>query len=316
VQSQVAHEDRQPPAISAVQRTLLLRTFPAFAQLGAEDLALLAAIARERRFSAGEVMHRPGTPVTAFHMVFDGRVELYVDGTPVRVLEGRSVVGGLAALTRDPQGAHAVALTDSLALEFDTEDIEDVYEDNFSIVHGVIRGLATALRMSQMQAGGAQARRASRKLGTVSGERPLTLVDKMFFLRKTTNFSESSIEALAELAAASDERRFGAGTVLWRRGDAADYSLMIAAGTVACQPEQGDEFVYEGGWVIGGPDSLADKPRWYDARAASDVIALHLPRTALLDVLEDHTEMAMVLVRGLASGIKWLLEEKAHRPGP
>jgi CRP-like cAMP-binding protein len=317
VHSQVApHEERQPSAISAVQRTLMLRTFPAFAQLGPEDLALLAAIARERRFRAGEVMHAPGAPVMAFHMVVDGRVQMYVDGAPLRVLEGKSVVGGLAALTGDPRGAHAVALSDILALEFDTEDIQDVYEDNFSIVNGVIRGLSTALRSIQIDAGGAQARRASRKLGTISGGRSLTLVDKMFFLRKTTNFGESSIEALAELATSARECRFAAGELIWRCGADADYSLMICSGVVSCQPEKGDAFEYEGGWVVGGLDSLAHKPRWYDARAVSDVIALHMSRSSLFDVLEDHTDMALVLVRGLASGVQWMMEERAARQTP
>src|SRR5690606_6916142 len=114
---------------------------------------------------------------------------------------------------------------------------------------------------------------------------PLSLVDKMFCLTRSTNFADSSIEAVAELAEGAEEVRAQAGDRFWRRGDPADGSLMIISGEVEASPEHEAPFRFHAGWVVGGLDAMGGVPHWYDLHASTDVTALRLRRAMLYDVL-------------------------------
>ena len=297
--------------ISPVQRALILKTFPGFVSLSAAELAVLASVVRERFFPAGSVILEPGVPVMAFHLVVEGKVQILHAGRPTRELGPRSSVGGLGALTRDPRGAHAVALEDTVTLEIDTDDMQDVFEDNFNILMGVMRTLTRTVREFQIKAGGGAASGGHKVFEGLDADQPLTLVDKMLFIRKASSFARVSIEALAELAAQATELRLRAGEQLWPVGGFADYSALIVNGVVECRPEHLEPFELGPGFVVGGPDSIIGDPRWYEAVAKTDVIVLEQWRTTTLDVFEDHIEVAMSLLRTLAAGFTKKLEEMA-----
>jgi CRP-like cAMP-binding protein len=301
------------PVIGAVQRTLILKTFPGFAKIGAEELSIMAAIARERFFAAGETLHHPGKPVQAFHLIFQGNVQQFRGGKPSQVLGPRSTVGGLAALSGDPNGTHAVAMEDVIALEIDAEDMDDVFEDHFSMIQAVIGSLAGTLRTAQMRMGGGAAVDNKRPPALVPTTRTLTLVDKMFALKSATNFAEASIEALANLAHGTTERRYRAGEGIWRAGERADYSILLVEGLVECEAEGVKPFPFGPGYYVGGLDSLSDHDRWYDCRASTEVVALTMERQKLFDVLEDHTEMGIQMMRTLARGVNALMERMMAR---
>ncbi|HZO12410.1 MAG TPA: cyclic nucleotide-binding domain-containing protein [Polyangiaceae bacterium] len=286
----------------------MLKTFPGFVDLGPPELAVLASICKERIFPAGATMHEPGRAVSKFYLVVEGSVHTLKRGRVTQKLGNKSSIGGLAALTRDPRGAHAIAVEDTLALEIEVDDMEDVFEDNFNISHGVLAALARTLREVQVQTGGGASVASARYFEPVTHDRRLHLVEKMFFLRKTTNFGEASIEALADLASHAKEKRFADGTELWAVGDASEYSLLIVMGKVLGFVESGEEIEFPVGYIVGGLDSLSHSPRWYRAVAAGELRALVLRRSYLLDVLEDYPDMMLLLLRGLATGIERTLE--------
>jgi CRP-like cAMP-binding protein len=277
-----AHTDSQA-TIGPIRRALILKTFPGFVSLKASELAVLASVCQERFFPAGSTMHAPGVPVQAFHLVVEGMVHILRRGRVIQELGPKSSVGGLAALTRNPRGAHAVCVEDTLALAIDVDDMQDIFEDNFSIALGVLGALSRTLREFQMKAGGA-AMTSGRYFEPVTHERPLHLVEKMFFLRKTTNFSQANIEALAAMASQATERRFDAGTELWALGAPADYSLLVMNGAIRCYPEKGDHFDFPVGYVVGGIDSLSRAPRWYRAEALGALRARGVPPTTRLSI--------------------------------
>jgi CRP-like cAMP-binding protein len=299
-------------AISPIQRALILKTFPGFVHLNGSELAVMAAVCRERFFPAGATMLVPNTPVVAFYLVVEGKVEVIRQGATSQTLGARSAVGGLAALTRDPKGTHAVVVEDTLALEIDIDDMQDVYDDHFNILLGVLVALARTTRELQMQRGGA-AQAARQYYEGVDTERPLGLVEKMFFMRRTATFSGTNVEALADLAASTTEKRVKAGHVLWELDERAAGSALVVSGEVKCTPATGEPFAMGVGYVVGGLDSLASKPRWYRAEAATDVTYLEMRLTDLFDVLEDHVDVAMEFMRGLARGLNATLEAEAAR---
>jgi CRP-like cAMP-binding protein len=295
-----------------VQRALVLKSFPGFVGLTAVELTVLASISRERLFKKGIELLRPGAPVQCFYLVLDGEVQMLRRGTPTQVMRRGESVGGLAALTEDPEGAHAVALSDTVVLEIDREDMQDVFEDHFEIMLGVMRALARTLRDMQRRVGGA-AVVMRREFESADASRPLGVVDKLFLLRHATSFGGGSIEALAAMAARAPERRFAPGEAVWRHGDPSEGSMLIAAGIVACQPRDEPGFDFGPGMVMGGLDSIGGEPRWYDAVAKTQVLGLWLAPWSLYDTLEDHPEMAMGLMRTLARGIVAMWDRLAQR---
>jgi CRP-like cAMP-binding protein len=296
--------------LGGVQRALILKGFSGFAGLKAEQLALLASICREKHYSAGALLHEPGKPVTSFHLVIDGEVEMYRDGQPYRVLTGRSTVGGLASLARDPRGAHAVAKTDVFALMMDGDDMDEVFEDNFSIIYAVMRGLGNALREAQMQAGGGAAIDTNKRIDRIDASRKLSLVDRMFILSKATNFADVSVEALAQMARDVEEMRVPAGTEIWGEGQPARYSMLLVDGVVECSAEGRESFKFGPSFYVGSLDPLTQNPRWYGCRAETDVVALKIRTDRFLDMLEDHTDMALEMLRNFARGVTALIERR------
>lgn len=303
--------DPDRPVLGLVQRTLILRTFGGFKNLAPEELALLASIGREKHFTAGAVLHEPGRPVSAFHLVVDGDIQMFRNGKATRVLSGRSTVGALAALARDPDGAHAVAITDVIALEIDVEDMDEVFEDNFSIIHGVMTGLAHGLREAQMRMGGGAAVDMKRRITQVDFGHELSLVDKMFIMRSATNFADVSIEALSQMARDADEMRFSAGASIWPANEIAEWSMLVVDGVVECVADDVAPFRFGPSFYVGGLDSLTLSPRWYGCRAETDVIALKIHNQRWLDVLEDHTDMALEMTRNFARGVNAIAQRQA-----
>ena len=302
--------------LSMVERTLALKTFAGFAQLPARELALLASICHEQAFTTGEVMLRPGTPVVHMFLIIEGEVQMYSveSGDKTQKLGPRSSIGGLASLAGSPTGASAKALSEVFALAINSDDMQEVFEDSFAVLCGVLEQLAKGIRAHQMRLAG-KLPADTEDYVPVELDRPLTWVERIFFLRRTTQFSDSNIEAMAHLAADMEELRMSAGEPLWQTNDHADYSLLIVRGGIECTPPEGESFSFPPGWIVGGLDSLSASPRWYSAKAAEDnTVLLRMRRNNLLDVLEDHPRQAAIMLRILAGGLEGLIERAAQQP--
>ena len=290
------------------ERVLLLRALPQFADLDPAHLATMAEVAEDRFFPAGAEIRPQGARVMHIHYLIHGQVELRRDGRVIRVLGEGSVVGGLAALARVRDAVQVVARTDVTTFAFSQESQHDVFEEDFEVLSRIVRNVARGLIAARQAAGGDG--------GFAPGDEipphpraPLSLVDKLTFLRRTGPYDAARLEAVAELAGESPEVRLGSGQVLWRTGDSSGSSLVIVAGVVAGSADRGRQrFRFSTGRIVGGLDSLAAMPRWYDATAATDVVAIQVNHGVLLDLLEDDTEMAIHLLRALASGLVALRE--------
>ncbi len=96
-----------------------LRTIPALAGYGAEDLELLAYVSTLRSFPSGSVLVREGTEGDACFLVVAGSVSItrQASRAPLATLGPGSLVGQLALLDRAPRSATVSAATDAMALE-------------------------------------------------------------------------------------------------------------------------------------------------------------------------------------------------------
>jgi CRP-like cAMP-binding protein len=285
-----------------------LRSFGAFADLAPAHLAVLAELAEERFYPAGALIQPEGTPARQIHYLIEGEVEIRRRGRPVRKLGPLSVVNGLAALAGVLRGHEVVAVADTTALSFTHEDQVDVFEDNFEILAGVLRGVAGALLDARALAGPAAPRESP---PPPAADRPLGLVDKIAALRRAAPYDDAPLEALAELARESPEVRHAAGERLWSAGEHAGWSIVVVAGCVAATDEHAGQLRFGAGAMAGALESMAGRARRFDAVAETDVIGVRVDGGTLLDILEDNTDMALGLLHSLARDVLALRERIA-----
>ena len=198
-----------------------------------------------------------------------------------------------------------------MTLEIDTDDMEEVFEDNFHILLGILSALARTLRDLQKGRGGGAAIDHGNKIMHIPMDQPLTLVQRMFFIRKVGVLSQSSIEAVADIARESVEEKVKAGTVLWKAGDSSRHSILIVNGTLECRPDEGEPFTFGEGYTVGGMDIIGDLPRWYTAVARTDARLLRMQWSSFLDMLEDHQDTALLMLKTFAHGVNHMLNQMA-----
>ena len=308
--------ESQPPVgrPGGLERVMKLRAYHAFDSLAPAQLAALAELAEERFFPAGALIQAEGTPALLIHYLIEGEVAIRRRGSPVRRLGPLSVINGLAALARLERSHEVVAIADTTTLSFTHEDQIDVFEDNFEMLASVLRRMAGAL-LDAIAAAGPTDQLQPPPAAPPTPDRILSLVEKLTALRSAAPYDEAPLEALAELARESPQVRHAAGEPLWSAGDESDWSLAIVAGSVTGTASGGGPALRStAGSIAGALDSMAGRVRVFDAVAETDLIGLRIDSGTLLDVLEDHTDMALHLLHSMARGVLALRERIAAGP--
>ncbi len=95
----------------------------------------------------------------------------------------------------------------------------------------------------------------------------------------------------------------GAGDIVWREGEVSESFVFVAWGAVSAEGTDGVQARFGPGDVVGFLGAFSGKPRWYTAKAETPLVGLRLSSEALLDVCEDHTELALEMVRTTARGL-------------
>lgn len=300
--------------VSRFQRLVALRAFPAYAVMPTEEVVAIAELTREMRFSVGEHLLREGTPVDTFFFIVRGEVELRRKGRVIRRMGRRTVVGGVAALAQDPTGYDCVALEDTVVLALAARDSEEIMEDNFTLLRGILRGVSGEVLAARRRAEGDGGFAAPSHEDVAYPEEPLDLVERMRFLRTTMTFAQGQLDAIADLAREVRERRFAAGEVLFEEGQLQTTFYFPVHGVVEGTTENGKTFCFGPGDTVGGLDALALEPRWFSARAATPLVTVEVEVDDLHDVLEDDFEMALGMVRAFATGMMSLYDRGLAAP--
>ena len=297
--------------MDAFERFLFLRTVPGLASLPPEVARVVAANTEERYFPAGSYVCREGEPAMHIAYIVRGSVEIRRYGKPVRTMGPRTVVGGVSALAGDQQGYDGVAREDSVILQIATDDAQEIFEDHFPFLKGVVEGTGREVIAARKQLGpGAGFSPIGQPM--TCPDRTFDLVEKMAFLRRSISFRDAHIDAIADLASDIGEVRLHRGERLWEIGDRGSYFLMPLCGTIECHAQNPEQhFVLGPGDAVGCMDALADELRWFRARVGGELVALHVDVDVLYDVLEDHFGMAMSVLRGMAVGMLRLYDLKA-----
>ncbi len=305
------------PGMDRFERLLFLRGLLAMAELPPEIPRVVAEHTVERYFPKGSLLHKQGEIPNTVQFVVRGSVEILRNGRPVRVMGPRTVVGGVAALAENDQGYDCVALEDTVTLELLSEDAQEIFEDHFVYLRRVIRGTAMELLQGRRELGEKAGFPTETADDFPCPNRKLDLVERMAMLRKTLTFAESQIDAIADLARYVEEQRIPAGTVLWREGEPSHDFVFPLCGVIRCESTDPPQTFRLGpGDSVGSIDAAAEAPRWFTATAETEVLAFRLDRDALFDVLEDHFDMAMAMLRAMAEGMLIIYDAKAASVPP
>lgn len=298
--------------IGRVERLVALRSFPGWVDLPTGDLATLAEVATPRWFETGARLLEEGQPVSRIYLVVRGELALRRGGVEIGRYGPHTGVGALAAFARDARGYECAALTDTLVLEMHADDLTELFEDRFLVLLRVLQEMAReSIRIRRGLRPSAGFPRTADP-GERCPMRRLDLVERIFFLRQNLAFASGFIDSIAALARSADEVRLPSGQVLWRPGDRADAMIALVCGTVRARTPEGLEFAFGAGDLVGGLDSTAREPRWFEAVVEDGMVGLTLQRDATVDVWEDHPDLGMEVLRGFSAGLLSLLEQKAR----
>ena len=298
----LGHEQR---ISGSVERVLLLKRLPLVSTLTGPQLALVAEQIGERFFPKGSVLLREGEPPSALYFPVEGRIHLTRGGRVIGHAGPGLAVGSFHVLARDAQGLGAVAETDTVALELISDTLFEIFDENFAILHHVLREVARQIVEHLVKFPKSVVLLTPSTEGPPTPPRELDLVERIFLLRKSPVFLNASISALGQLARGLTEVRMPAGTRLWSEGEVTGWGSLIVSGSIRCTSSRGHDFAAGPGMVLGSLDAVAEVPRWFDAVTETPVVALQANLQYLIDVFEDNFSMALDY---LAVDARWLLE--------
>jgi CRP-like cAMP-binding protein len=129
---------------------------------------------------------------------------------------------------------------------------------------------------------------------------PLGFVDRLILLRRQPPFATARVDALAMLARALEEVLFPAGAIVTRCGESATAAYIIVEGSLQAIDADGLTRILEAGDTISSLETLADLTHAFTVQARTPVRALKHPATAIFDVVEDHADLGLTMIRGFA----------------
>lgn len=288
---------------TSIERLLALRAFPGLQEVSPESVLPMARYAKDRWFRPQETILREGAPVRHMHFVLEGSVEITREGTPFRKIGPAESFGALAALARVEQGVTAVALEKTHTLELSIENLELVFLEHFELMLACLQAISGAAVRERRQLPDAGYNPVEDE-----GQYPvgrLSFIDRMVAFNQSLVFENYRIDALTHLSRFSEELRFEPGDVLWEVGTRSPNVLHMVAGRVRCESPEGKVFEFGPGGFLGSLDALNSRVngRWYSAKAVSPTVALGFHIGDFVDMMEDHSYLALELLRGVSEDL-------------
>jgi CRP-like cAMP-binding protein len=280
-----------------LRRMLRLRQFPLFETVDLDELATIAENLVEQTIPAGTVIATAGTRLHGIHLVLDGTIETRPRG---HTWQPHQVFGALEVFANRDVVHTAVAKTDLQTLHVSSADLGEVLEDNFGVLVTALRELAG--RLLTVAPVHTVAPAQARTVLAAQPPGPLGLVERLILLRQQLPFAGARLQALATLAHACDEVSWPAGTVIVRAGEPATSAYVLIEGA-AIATRGRTSYVVDAGSSIGHLEALAGVQHGATIHTTQPVRALRSDASAILDVLEDHTDVGLAMMATFAGAL-------------
>ncbi|MBK7093393.1 MAG: cyclic nucleotide-binding domain-containing protein [bacterium] len=132
--------------LTTIEKVILLQNVDLFALVPTEQLAYLAAIAKETSASSGNTIYRENDPADSLFLVIEGSVRLHKGTQEITTALANHAFGTWALFDEELRLVTATALEDSRLLKIDREDFVEILADHVQISQGILKTLAGRLR--------------------------------------------------------------------------------------------------------------------------------------------------------------------------
>jgi hypothetical protein len=144
-------------ALTTIEKMMLIRQVPIFAELDAEDLEELASIVEERRLNANKDLFKEGDVGDAVYLIVKGRVRVFVGGgeraeRTINELGPGACIGEMAVLDASPRSASVRALEPTRALRVPGEGFKRVMSERPEMSEAIVAELVRRMRGMMAQA--------------------------------------------------------------------------------------------------------------------------------------------------------------------
>src|SRR6185295_11979802 len=169
---------------------------------------------------------------------------------------------------------------------------------------GRSQGSATDPRAAHLRSGALRQPDGARPARAFEGQRMISTVEKVLFLKSIDLFRALPSEELAQIAEIAEEQPLLAGDRVFAQGEPGDALYLIVEGKV--KVHQGDKELVRLGVrdVFGEMAVLDSEPRSASVTAVEDAVLLKIGRDDFRDILGERPEIAMGVMKVLTRRLR------------
>jgi CRP-like cAMP-binding protein len=277
----------------------------------------LTSILDEHEVPGGQTLFTAGEPVGYLYFMQDGEVRFTRDGGPSWTLRGRWVIGSFEALSDRPATHTATAIGDFYGMRVPTVAWVEMLEDSFQVARSAVVNASRALmRLEDRIPTGAPASQHEESLLASVPPGTLSLVERLALLLDTRMLRTAGVQAVADLAAVSQQVSFATGELIFERNAESEHLIRIVDGEVLAERDRpAMKRRYGGGDLICAAAVLGRITQGWQARAETPLRGISFPVEALFDLMEEHFDLVRSTLTALAVRRELLLEHLAAESG-
>ena len=129
-----------------IEKVIILKSVPIFAETPDEILAEVATILDEIEYPAGETIFAKGDVGSCMYIIVNGEVRVHDGERTLTHLGERELFGELAVLDQEPRSASVTAVEPTRLFRLDQEAFYELMADRTEVARGIIRVLCRQVR--------------------------------------------------------------------------------------------------------------------------------------------------------------------------
>jgi CRP-like cAMP-binding protein len=273
----------------------------------------LTSILEECEVRAGQKLFTAGEPLEFLYFMQEGRVRFTRGDAPSWTLKGRWVLGGFEVLGDRPATHTATALEDVYGMRVSAVAWVEMLEDSSQLARSAVVNASRAVtQLEERVSMGDAVALDDRSLVSMVPPGTMTLVERLALLLDVRMLRLAGVQALADLAAVSEELSFAAGELVFERGVEHDHLVRIVEGEVLAERAGPAVVRRQGpGDLVCGTAILGHVAERWQARAVTPTRAISFSIEALFDLMEEHFDLVRSTLAALGARRELLLDRLA-----
>ncbi|MBI3680190.1 MAG: cyclic nucleotide-binding domain-containing protein [Acidobacteria bacterium] len=133
--------------LNIIEKVIALEAVDLLKNLTPDQLARIAAIAKETSLAPSKVVFEPGQTQDALYVVLDGAVDIFRDGQLLHTARQNEVIGAWSLFDPEPVSLAACGSSEGARLlKVNREDFYDLLSDNMEITASIFSTLVKRFR--------------------------------------------------------------------------------------------------------------------------------------------------------------------------